>query len=126
MSKKIYFGENELRQAIALIRRRVAEASSFDEVLPLTVDASYTHEDYGDIVATLTMQPYASKHRPEACYLIEMKVKMPHCKVSSILTINPKDKIEGWFDEIEGSNGSLAFLADIYQLEEESDGPRLL
>jgi hypothetical protein len=126
MSKKKYMGENELRKAVALMRKRVEEAASFDEVLPFTVDASYTHEEYGPVITKLTMEPYASKHRPGPCYLIEIDVKLPHCKVSNILTINPREQIEQWFDEVERSDNGLPFLAGIYRVEEESDGPRLL
>ncbi|MFB9240532.1 hypothetical protein IV454_25195 [Massilia antarctica] len=126
MSKNSYLGENEVRRAVAHIRKQVEEAPSFDEALPCTADASYIHEKYGPIRATVKMEAYVSKHRPQPCYLIEIDVKLPNCNVSNILTINPPDQIEQWFDDVERSENGVAFLRDIYRLEEEREGPRLL
>lgn len=115
MGQSDYFGENELVNALDLIGNHIALHPLIDITVPFEVDASYQHEEFGNVPSTVSISKCASQFHQNQCYQVFMTIKLPKAKVDKILTVGEAAKIELWLDMMRDIGEARSVLASTYR-----------
>ena len=115
MKKPKYLGSHELLIAINDLNERFKNASSFDDLLPCEVDASYKNIEFGQVPTKILIDKYLNRYNPNKCYRIEIDIKLPKFSVERILKIADEDEVRAWLSNLSTENNANTFLYDIYK-----------
>ena len=127
MSDLNYVGEKEFNSAMSFFLRIVASNTIDAMGLPQTVDATYTHDEFGIVSVVLSMDRFESRYRPEASLKIGISVKLPKCRITETFIMGSKDEIILWLRGFENYSARSEFLHKFYtEASELNEASRLL